>query len=118
MNPVWKLIKNNHKNKGGDIMVWGMILLSGYLHIQPVKVRLNFSVYQVFIDKDKYLNKYLINDLVAKSIYFNTIIARVTSQNWRYNFFRDIQLNTFDWLQQIPDLNIIENVKKIKSDIL
>lgn len=105
------IYRNMRQNKGGGIMIWGMITFDGYLHVIQMIGNFNSSAYcSIIIDE----MKPLLDDMFgSEQYYFQQDNCRIHVSEETMSHFRELSLQTIEWPARSPDLNIIENVWSI-----
>lgn len=101
---------------GGGIMVWGMTLSTGEIHVELLEGRVNSSVYTSLLN-DKII-PILDEKFGAQMFRFQQDNCKVHVSKETKSFFESKKIQTFEWPSMSPDMNIQENVWKMISDIV
>lgn len=106
-DPDREIHRNRRQMGGGSVMVWGMVLPNGYVHVERLHGR---------IDGQKYIDMLntSIDNLNAifgpRMYYFQQDNASIHTSKVAKEFFDKKNCQLIPWPARSPDLNIMENV--------
>lgn len=110
-----KYIRQKRQCHGGGVMLWLMIFPNGLLSFH--------SIVGKFASKDfvQILKKYIVPTIrinFEKNIFFQQDNCTVHTSRLVQDFLKYSNISTIQWPSKSPDLNIVEDVWKIISDMV
>ena len=101
---------------GGGLMVWGMLLPNGILHLERLDGRVNGETYNKLLSEK--VKPFAGQHVTRNNYYFQQDNASIHRCKIVMTWFEDSKMSLIEWPPRSPDINLIENVWKMLSDIV
>lgn len=109
-----RITRSKRQMGGGSIMVWGMLLPDGLIHLELMKGRQNSEKYLSLI-KDK-VKPFLDSRFENNDYWFQQDNCSIHCAKIVKNWIAKNNFRILEWPSRSPDFNIIENVWKMMED--
>jgi len=111
-----RIIRNKRQCGGGSVMAWAALISDGTILIKRLVGRINSEIYIDFLSE--HIKPMLDQKFGSEHYVFQQDNASIHVSNYSMAWLRANFSNVLEWPARSPDLNPVENVWKMISDIV